>query len=169
MIRNEITLARSVTFGSHCNANQTAMHFPTFLKFNAPTTFNFEIFPWINIVTTSSRSYTKDTKLVRYELELVGAEINKLLKKGSAFYTPASSAVLMAESFLKNKRIIIPCATYLNGEYGVKNLYVGVPAIIGKTGVEKIIELKLNSLEKKQFNQSVKAVRKLTNLASKIL
>ena len=72
-----------------------------------------------------------------------GAEINKLLKKGSAFYTPASSAVLMAESFLKNKRIIIPCATYLNGEYGVKNLYVGVPAIIGKTGVEKIIELKL--------------------------
>ena len=98
-----------------------------------------------------------------------GGEINKLLKKGSAFYAPASSAVQMAESFLKNKKMILPCATYLNGEYGVKDLYVGVPVIIGKKGVEKVIELKLTAKEKKLFNNSVNAVRKLTNLALKLL
>ena len=98
-----------------------------------------------------------------------GGEINKLLKKGSAFYAPASSAVQMAESYLKNKKMILPCAAYLNGEYGVKNLYVGVPVVIGSKGVEKIIELKLNAKEKKQFNNSVNSVRKLTNLALKLL
>ena len=98
-----------------------------------------------------------------------GAEINKLLKKGSAFYAPASSAVLMAESFLKNKKMILPCAAYLNGQYGVKGIYVGVPVIIGNKGVEKVIELKLTSTEKKQFNNSVKAVQKLTDLAFKLI
>ncbi len=98
-----------------------------------------------------------------------GGEINKLLKKGSAFYAPASSAVQMAESFLKNKKMILPCAAYLNGEYGVKDLYVGVPVIIGNKGVEKIIELKLSSKEKKQFNNSINAVRKITNSALKII
>ena len=97
-----------------------------------------------------------------------GAEINKLLKKGSAFYAPASSAIQMAESYLKNKKMILPCAAYLNGEYGVKGLYAGVPAIIGSKGVEKIIELQLTAAEKKQFSKSINAVRKLNNLASKL-
>ena len=73
------------------------------------------------------------------------------MKTASAFYAPASSAISMAESFLKDQKRILPCAAYLNGEYGVKDLYVGVPVVIGKKGVEKILELKLNSLEKKQF------------------
>ena len=91
-----------------------------------------------------------------------------MLKKGSAFYAPASSAVQMAESFLKNKKMILPCAAYLNGEYGVKGLYVGVPVVIGSKGVEKVIKLQLTAIEKKQFNNSVKTVRKLTNLALKL-
>ena len=98
-----------------------------------------------------------------------GAEINKLLQKGSAFYAPASSAVQMAESYLKDKKMILPCAAYLNGEYGIKNLYVGVPVIIGKKGVEKVIQLKLTDIEKRKFKKSTEAVRKLTNLAEKLL
>jgi len=90
-----------------------------------------------------------------------GAEIVKLLGNGSAFYAPASSAIAMAESYLKDKRKILPVAAYLNGEYGVKGLYIGVPAIIGKNGVEKIIEVKLNASEITMFNRSVEAVKKL--------
>ncbi len=90
-----------------------------------------------------------------------GAEIVKLLGTGSAFYAPASSAILMAESYLFNKRRILPVAANLNGEYGVKDLYIGVPAIIGSNGVEKIIEIKLNSQELTMFNRSVEAVKKL--------
>jgi malate dehydrogenase len=90
-----------------------------------------------------------------------GAEIVKLLGNGSAFYAPASSAISMAESFLYDKKEILPIACKLNGEYGVKDLYIGVPAIIGKNGVEKIIEIKLNSEEKIAFDKSVEAVKKL--------
>jgi malate dehydrogenase len=90
-----------------------------------------------------------------------GAEIVKLLGNGSAFYAPATSAVAMAESYLLNKRRVLPVAAYLNGEYGVKDLYIGVPAIIGGNGVEKIIEIKLNSDELAMFNNSVSAVKKL--------
>lgn len=90
-----------------------------------------------------------------------GAEIVKLLGTGSAYYAPASSAIAMAESYLKDKRRILPVAAYLNGEYGVKGLYIGVPAIIGKNGVEKIVEVKLNSAETTMFNRSVEAVKKL--------
>ena len=97
-----------------------------------------------------------------------GAEIVNLMKT-SAFYAPASSAIIMAESYLKDKKQVLPCAAYLKGEYGVKGMYVGVPVIIGKKGVEKIIKLRLTNLEKKQFNNSVKAVRNLTNLAFKLL
>ena len=75
----------------------------------------------------------------------------------------------MAESFLLDQKRLLPCAAYLNGEYGVKGLYVGVPVIIGKKGVEKIIELKLNNSEKKEFNHSVKAVKSLTTLSNKLL
>ena len=98
-----------------------------------------------------------------------GGEIGRLMKTASAFYAPASSAIAMAESYLKDNKRVLPCAAYLNGEYGVKGLYVGVPVVIGKKGVEKILELKLNSTEKKQFNNSVKAVRNSTNLAAKLI
>ena len=98
-----------------------------------------------------------------------GGEIGRLMKTASAFYAPASSAIAMAESYLKDNKRVLPCAAYLNGEYGVKGLYVGVPVVIGKKGVEKILELKLNSTEKKQFSNSVKAVRNLTNLAAKLI
>lgn len=90
-----------------------------------------------------------------------GAEIVKLLGTGSAFYAPASSAILMAESYLFDKRKVLPVAANLNGEYGVKDMYIGVPAIIGKNGVEKIVEIKLNSQELTMFNRSVDAVKKL--------
>lgn len=90
-----------------------------------------------------------------------GAEIVKLLGTGSAFYAPAASAVSMAESYLKDKRQILPCAAMLNGEYGVKGFYIGVPVIIGKNGVEKIVEVKLNAEEQAMFDNSVAAVKKL--------
>jgi len=98
-----------------------------------------------------------------------GGEIGRLMKTATAFYAPASSAIAMAESYLKDKKRVLPCAAYLNGEYGVKGLYVGVPVIIGKKGVEKILELKLTASEKKQFNNSIKSVKSLTDLASKLV
>ena len=97
-----------------------------------------------------------------------GGEINKLLEKGSAFYAPAASGVEMAESYIKNLKKTLPCAAYLNGEYGVKNLYVGVPVIIGGQGVEKVIELPLNKDEKKNFDLSAATVKKLFESAVKI-
>jgi malate dehydrogenase len=90
-----------------------------------------------------------------------GAEIVKLLGTGSAFYAPAASAVAMAESYLLDKRKVLPVAAHLDGEYGVKGMYIGVPAVIGKNGVEKIVEIKLNAQELTMFNRSVEAVRKL--------
>jgi malate dehydrogenase len=90
-----------------------------------------------------------------------GAEIVKLLGTGSAFYAPASSAILMAESYLFDKKKILPCAVYLKGEYGVKDMYIGVPSVIGKNGVEKVVEIKLNSQELTMFKRSVEAVGKL--------
>jgi malate dehydrogenase len=98
-----------------------------------------------------------------------GGEIGRLMKTASAFYAPASSAISMAESYLKDQKRILPCAAYLNGEYGVRGLYVGVPVVIGKKGVEKILELKLDSAEKKQFLNSVKSVKNLTGLAEKLI
>ena len=97
-----------------------------------------------------------------------GAEIVKFLKTGSAFYAPAASGVTMAESYLKNQKKTLPCAAYLNGEYGIKDLYVGVPVIIGEKGIEKIIELKLDADEQKSFQTSIDAVRELFNAAKKI-
>ncbi len=97
-----------------------------------------------------------------------GAEIVKYLEKGSAFYAPAASGVEMAESYLKDLKKQLPCAVYLNGEYGVKEIYAGVPVIIGKNGVEKIVELELSSEEKINFENSVKSVRDLLDAAKKI-
>ena len=97
-----------------------------------------------------------------------GAEIIKFLKTGSAYYAPAASGIEMTESYLKDQKKLLPCAAYLNGEYGVKNLYAGVPVIIGSNGVEKIEELKLNDKEKEQFKKSIDAVNNLWMSACKI-
>tara|TARA_Y100001960_G_C14708373_1_gene845594 strand:- start:251 stop:1213 length:963 start_codon:yes stop_codon:yes gene_type:complete len=97
-----------------------------------------------------------------------GAEIVKYLEKGSAFYAPAASGVEMAEAYLKNQKKLLPCAAYLNGEYGIKNLYLGVPVVIGKDGVEKVIEIKLNDKEKENFDISINAVKELFEAAVKI-
>ena len=96
-----------------------------------------------------------------------GAEIVKYLKTGSAFYAPAAAAIQMAESYLKDKKRILPCAAHLSGQYGVKDMYVGVPCIIGAGGVEKIIEYQLNSDEKAMFESSVSAVRELMEATKK--
>ena len=90
-----------------------------------------------------------------------GAEIVGLLKTGSAFYAPAAAAIQMAESFLKDKKRVLPCAAHLTGQYGVDDLYVGVPAVIGAGGIERIVELELNGTEKAMFDKSVTAVKGL--------
>ena len=97
-----------------------------------------------------------------------GAEIVKFLEKGSAFYAPAASGVEMAESYIKDLKKVLPCAAYLDGQYGVKDLYAGVPVVIGKNGVEKIEEINLDDKEKSEFMNSVNAVKKLWEAASKI-
>ena len=97
-----------------------------------------------------------------------GAEIVKFLEKGSAFYAPAASGVEMAESYLKNLKKELPCAAYIDGQYGVKDIYAGVPVVIGENGVEKIIELDLSSEEKNNFNKSIQAVKELFDAAKKI-
>ena len=97
-----------------------------------------------------------------------GAEIVKFLKTGSAFYAPAAAGVQMAESYLKNEKKTLPCAAYLDGEYGIKELYVGVPVVIGSQGIEKVIELELDEEEKKYFDISIAAVKDLFEAAKKI-
>ena len=97
-----------------------------------------------------------------------GAEIVKHLEKGSAFYAPAASGVEMAESYLKDLKKQLPCAAFLNGEYDTKDLYAGVPVIIGSNGVEKIVELDLSSEEKENFKKSINSVQELFNEAKKI-
>ena len=117
----------------------------------------------------------KEGKLSNERLEQIvertkkgGAEIVKYLEKGSAFYAPAAAGVEMAESYIKDLKKELPCAAYLNGEYGVKDIYAGVPVIIGKNGVEKIVEISLSSEEKEKFDKSVNAVQDLFNTAKKI-
>ncbi len=90
-----------------------------------------------------------------------GAEIVGLLKTGSAYYAPASSAVQMAEAYLKDKKRVLPCAAYLTGQYGVKDMYVGVPTVIGAGGIERIIEIDLNKTEQAMFEKSVNSVKSL--------
>jgi malate dehydrogenase len=98
-----------------------------------------------------------------------GAEIVNLLKTGSAFYAPAASAIEMAASYLRDKKRVLPCAAWLTGQYGVKDLYVGVPTVIGAKGVEKIVEIALNPDEKAMFDKSVNAVKDLCNVAAGML
>ena len=123
--------------------------------------------PLLNIV--------KEGKISAEKLESInqrtrdgGAEIVKYLEKGSAFYAPAASGVEMATSYLKDEKKVLPCAAYLDGQYGIKNLYAGVPVIIGRNGVEKIKEIDLDDKEKSQFMHSINAVKKLWDAASKI-
>ena len=117
----------------------------------------------------------KDGKITKERLDAIvdrtkkgGAEIVKYLEKGSAFYAPAASGVEMAEAYLKDQKKQLPCACYLNGEYGVKDIYAGVPVIIGKNGVEKVIEIILSDEEKNNFIKSVNSVKELYNAAKKI-
>ena len=117
----------------------------------------------------------KDKKISAEKLDAIidrtrkgGAEIVKFLKTGSAFYAPAASGVEMAESYIKNLKKTLPCAAYLNGEYNIKGLYVGVPVVIGKNGVEKVLEIELNEKEKNNFKISVQAVEELFESARKI-
>ncbi|MBJ7534497.1 malate dehydrogenase [Rhodomicrobium vannielii ATCC 17100] len=97
-----------------------------------------------------------------------GAEVVKLLKTGSAYYAPAASAIEMAESYLKDKKRVLPCAAYLTGEYGVKGLYIGVPTVIGAKGMERVIEIDLNTHERLDFNRSVEAVKNLVEACVRI-
>jgi malate dehydrogenase len=97
-----------------------------------------------------------------------GAEIVNLLKTGSAFYAPAASAIAMAESYLKDKKRVLPCAAYLNGEYGVKDMYVGVPVVIGSKGVERVVEIELAGKDREAFDKSVAAVQGLVDACKKI-
>jgi malate dehydrogenase len=98
-----------------------------------------------------------------------GAEIVKLLERGSAYYAPAASAIVMAESFLRDKKRVLPCAAWLTGQYGVRDMYVGVPVVIGAGGVEKVIEVKLNAEEQAGFDKSCGAVRELIAAAQKLV
>jgi len=98
-----------------------------------------------------------------------GAEIVGLLKTGSAFYAPASSAISMAESYLRDKRRVLPCAAYLTGEYGVDGLYIGVPVILGENGVERIVEIEFDADEKAMFETSVEAVKGLVDAAKAMM
>lgn len=97
-----------------------------------------------------------------------GAEIVKLLKTGSAFYAPASSAIEMAEAYLRDKKRVLPCAAYCDGQYGLDGLYVGVPVVLGSDGVERIVEIEMNAPERAMFDHSVQAVRELNEAASKL-
>jgi malate dehydrogenase len=119
--------------------------------------------------------FVKEGKLSQERLDAIidrtrkgGAEIVKYLGTGSAFYAPAASAIEMAESYLKDQKKTLPCAVYLDGEYGVKDLYAGVPAVIGSNGIEKIIELELDEEEKKHFDVSIDAVKELLDAAKNI-
>lgn len=98
-----------------------------------------------------------------------GGEIVKLLEKGSAFYAPASSAVAMAESYLRDKKRVMPCAAWLDGQYGIKGLYVGVPVVIGAGGVERVVEIELDAEERAAFEKSCAAVRELVEASRKLV
>jgi malate dehydrogenase len=97
-----------------------------------------------------------------------GGEIVKLLERGSAFYAPAASAIAMAEAYLKDKKRVLPCAAYLTGQYGIKDMYVGVPVVIGAGGVERVVEIAFDATEKAMFEKSVGAVKGLCDACAAI-
>ena len=134
--------------------------------------------PLPNHTTVNGKSLKQlvtENKITKEKLDAIinrtrkgGAEIIKFLEKGSAFYAPAAAGVEMAKSYIKNLKKTLPCAAYLNGEYGFKNLYAGVPAVIGGQGVEKVVEIKLEEKEKENFKVSINAIKELFEAAIKI-
>ena len=124
--------------------------------------------PLIDFIKLKKFPYSKIEKIVD-RTRMGGGEIVKLLKNGSAFYAPASSAIQMAEAFLLNQKKLLSCAAYINGQYGLKNMYMGVPTIIGNKGIEKIIEVKLTAKEKLMLKKSVKSVQGLVSAVDKLL
>ena len=124
--------------------------------------------PLIDFLKLKKYPYSKIEKIVD-RTRMGGGEIVKLLKKGSAFYAPASSAIQMAEAFLFNQKKLLPCAAYITGQYGLRNMYMGVPTIIGNKGIEKIIEVKLTTKEKSMLRKSVKSVQGLVAAVDKLL
>jgi malate dehydrogenase len=134
--------------------------------------------PVPNRTTVSGKSlldFVKEGKISEEKLNEIidrtrngGAEVVKLLETGSAFYGPAASGIEMAESYLKNLKKTLPCAAHLNGQYGVKDLYVGVPVIIGSKGIEEVVELSLDDDEKRYFDISIDAVKELFDAAINI-
>ena len=124
--------------------------------------------PLMDFLKLKNFPYSKIEKIVN-RTRMGGGEIVKLLKRGSAFYAPASSAIQMAEAFLFDQKKLLPCAAFINGQYGLSNMYMGVPTIIGKKGIEKIIEVKLTSKEKLMLKKSVKSVQGLVSAVDKLL
>lgn len=124
--------------------------------------------PLIDFIKLKKFPYSKIEKIVD-RTRMGGGEIVKLLKNGSAFYAPASSAIQMAEAFLLNQKKLLPCAAYINGQYGLRKMYMGVPTIIGNKGIEKIIEVKLTAKEKLMLKKSVKSVQGLVSAVDKLL
>ena len=134
--------------------------------------------PLPNHTTVNGKSLKQlvtENKITKEKLDAIinrtrkgGAEIIKFLEKGSAFYAPAAAGVEMAKSYIKNLKKTLPCAAYLNGEYGFKNLYAGVPAVIGSQGVEKVVEIRLEEKEKENFKVSINAVKELFEAAVNI-
>ena len=120
------------------------------------------------------RKYKSKEKAVQVMDDIVkrtadaGGEVVRLLKTGSAFYSPAASAIAMVESILKDQKRILPTCAFLDGEYGVKGLYVGVPAILGANGVEKVVELTLSDEEQKMFDHSINAVKELIDVLKEL-
>jgi len=138
-----------------------------------------DMVPLINYTTIGGVPLMDFLKLKNFPLSKIekivnrtrmgGGEIVKLLKRGSAFYAPASSAIQMAEAFLFDQKKLLPCAAFINGQYGLSNMYMGVPTVIGKKGIEKIIEVKLTSKEKLMLKKSVKSVQGLVSAVDKLL
>ena len=124
--------------------------------------------PLMDFLKLKNFPYSKIEKIVN-RTRMGGGEIVKLLKRGSAFYAPASSAIQMAEAFLFDQKKLLPCAAFINGQYGLSNMYMGVPTVIGKKGIEKIIEVKLTSKEKLMLKKSVKSVQGLVSAVDKLL
>ena len=138
-----------------------------------------DMVPLINYTTIGGVPLMDFLKLKNFPLSKIekivnrtrmgGGEIVKLLKRGSAFYAPASSAIQMTEAFLFDQKKLLPCAAFINGQYGLSNMYMGVPTIIGKKGIEKIIEVKLTSKEKLMLKKSVKSVQGLVSAVDNLL
>jgi malate dehydrogenase len=124
--------------------------------------------PLLDFIKIKKIPISKIQKIVD-RTRMGGGEIVKLLKRGSAFYAPASSAIQMAEAYLLDQKKLLPCAAYLNGQYGLKNMYMGVPTVIGAKGVEKILEVKLSAAEKGMLKTSVNSVKGLVQAVDKLL